>query len=125
MNYRVSRIVDDSPEEKFILGIPLEYPSEKYNNAIVTIGNCRIREKIANTIKVEQFINAIHPSAIIAESVIIGEGMVIVHGAIVQACTSIGNHCIINTKASVGHDVTLDDFVHVAFGATICGGLRV
>lgn len=47
------------------------------------------------------------------------------HGAIVQSCSSIGRHCIINTKASVGHDAIIHDFVHIASGATVCGSEEI
>jgi acetyltransferase-like isoleucine patch superfamily enzyme len=34
-------------------------------------------------------------------------------------------HCIVNTVASVDHDCVLGDFVHVAPGARLCGGVTV
>ena len=39
--------------------------------------------------------------------------------------TTIGKHCIINTNCSIDHDCKVSDFVHIAPGATICGGVSI
>lgn len=46
-------------------------------------------------------------------------------GAIIQSCVSIGKHCIINTGASVDHDCTISDYVHIAPHSTLCGNVYV
>ena len=46
-------------------------------------------------------------------------------GAIIQSCSEIGRHCIINTGASVGHDCKIHDFVHISPHATLCGNVTV
>lgn len=122
---KVNFVVDDSPEGDKFMDIPLSTPGVSFDNAIITIGNCTIRKRIAEKIAVNTYLTAVHPSAIISRDVPVGEGSVIVHGAIVQASAKIGRHCILNTKSSVGHDVVINDFVHVASGATICGGSEV
>lgn len=122
---KVDSVVDDSPDGDKFMDIPLSVPGRKFAKAIITIGNCAVRKSIAEKISVNTYLTAIHPSAIISRDVTVGEGTVIVHGAIVQAAAKIGRHCILNTKSSVGHDVVINDFVHVASGATICGGAEV
>ena len=119
---KVERVVDDSPTEISFMDIPLSKPQSAYDKVIITIGNCSIRKRIADRIIANSYLTAIHPSAIVCKNVPIGEGTVIAHGAIVQSSAKIGRHCILNTKSSVGHDVIINDFVHVASGATICGG---
>lgn len=119
-------VVDDNPHDTVFMELPLGKPDgNPYESAIITIGDCCIRKKIVDRISVGHYITAVHPSAIVCKNAKLGEGTVIVHGAIVQACATIGRHCIVNTKASVSHDVVLHDFVHVASGATICGGSEV
>jgi sugar O-acyltransferase (sialic acid O-acetyltransferase NeuD family) len=51
----------------------------------------------------------------------IGEGTVVVAGAVINPGSKIGKHVIINTCASVGHDCTVNDAVHIASGARIGG----
>ncbi len=69
------------------------------------------------------FITLIHPAAIVAEDVQIGEGSQVMAGAVVQPGTRIGNNCIINTRASIDHDCTIGDHVHIAPGAVLSGGV--
>lgn len=124
-NLKPDNIVDDSPEEDSFMGLPLTKPRLVYDKAIITIGNCSVRKRIAEHITVNTYLTAIHPSSIICGNVPVGEGTVIAHGAIVQSDARIGRHCILNTKSSVGHDVIINDYVHVASGATVCGGCEI
>lgn len=55
----------------------------------------------------------------------IGDGTVVLSGAVVVTGASLGRACIVNTLASVDHDCVLGDDVHVAPGAVLCGGVRV
>lgn len=89
----------------------------------VAIGNAMIRRRIMN--ECGKCVTLIHPSAIIADSVEIGEGTVIMAGAVINPDVKIGKGCIINTCASVDHDCVLGDYVHVSVGAHISGTVRI
>lgn len=121
----VGQVVDDNPAVTEIMGRPCSLPSKDYDRVIITIGNCNIRKRIAEKIEVKEFISAIHPQAIVSKYATVGHGTVVMQGGIVQAGTYIGNHCIINTKASVDHDCRVADFVHIASGATVCGEVTI
>lgn len=125
MGVEVSAIADDNPVSSAYRGIPVVTASDCYKNLIVTIGNCAIRKKIVDKVSVENYVTAIHPSALIAPGVEIGEGTVVAHGAVVQPDASVGRHCIVNTRSVVEHDVKIGDFVHVASGAVVCGGVEI
>lgn len=118
-------IVDDNPEVRELLGYEVRRNTGIYDDAIITIGKNWIRKEIFELIKVNRYITAVHPTAIVSPRVRIGEGSVVMQGAIIQSCAEIGKHCIVNTGASVGHDVKLGDFVHVASHATITGGATI
>ena len=92
--------------------------------AIVAIGNNATRKKVVANTR-HEFTNAIHTSCIISTHATIGTGCMILHGAIVQAHTIIGNHVIVNTASSIDHDGVLQDYVHVAPGAVLCGRVKV
>src|SRR5690606_21947196 len=62
---------------------------------------------------------------IISSSVKIDIGTVLMQGTIIQADTFIGKHAIINTRASIDHDSTVEDFVHISPGAILCGGVQI
>lgn len=65
------------------------------------------------------------PTAIISETVQIGEGVFIGKGAVVNTGTQIGKMAIINTKALVEHDCIVGEFAHVAVAAVLCGQVKV
>ncbi|MBN1405322.1 MAG: acetyltransferase [Candidatus Omnitrophica bacterium] len=105
---------------------------KKVKYAFITvgsIGNCEIRKKIySNLNKIGFKLPVIaHPKSVIAKDVIanIGEGTFIAAGAIVNPGIVIGKNAIINTKASVDHDCTIGDFVHIAPGVTLSGVVKV
>lgn len=94
-------------------------------DVIVGIGNASIRKKIQKSIPERKMATLIHPSAVVAEDVIIGVGTVIMAGAVINSGARIGTGCIINTCASVDHDCNVGDYVHVAVGSHLCGTVSV
>ena len=123
-NIEVRAVIDDNPLITSIDGLPVIRPSLNQSPLIVSIGDNSIRKTIAEKYDVE-YRKAIHPSAIIADTVHIDVGSVIMHGAIIQAHSNIGKHCIINTKASVDHHCIIEDYCHIAPCATICGNVHI
>ena len=71
------------------------------------------------------FITAVHPAAIVAEGVQMGEGSQIMAGAVLQPDAVIGRNVIVNTGASIDHDSILGDHVHIAPGVTLSGNVTV
>lgn len=71
------------------------------------------------------FPKVISPAAIVNEAVEIGEGVTVMDGTIINTGAKLGVGVIANSHSTVEHDVTLEDWVHVAPGATILGGVTV
>lgn len=92
--------------------------------AIVAIGDNRLRQKVA-AITRHKFGNAIHPSVIFSKYASMGEGCMLLQGAIVQAQTRLGNHVILNTGCQVDHDCRIGDFVHIGPAACLGGTVEV
>ncbi len=67
----------------------------------------------------------VHPSATVARGVHLGDGTVVLAGAVVNIDASVGRGCIINSGAVVEHDCVLGDGVHVCPGACIAGEVRI
>lgn len=118
----------DPKYEGTLLGIPQRgnydpdfAPEAK---AIIAIGNNATRKKVASLIE-HGFTNFIHSSAIVSDHIKMGTGCMIMQGAIVQVHTQVGNHVIVNSAASVDHDCILEDYVHVAPRAVLCGRIQV
>jgi len=94
---------------------------------IVAIGSNSARCNVAGWLANNGFsmVSAIHPAAQIGRGVTVNAGSVVMAGAVVNSDTCIGRNVIINTKASVDHDCTICDYVHIAPGATLCGRVSV
>lgn len=67
----------------------------------------------------------LHPKSHISSTAVVGDNSQICALAFIGADASIGNACIVNTKASVDHESILEDGVHLAPGATLCGCVKI
>ena len=67
----------------------------------------------------------VSPDAVVNEGVSGGEGAVVMDGVVINTGATIGRGAIVNTNSTMEHDVVLEDWVHVAPGATISGGVTV
>ncbi|AUS85405.1 sugar acetyltransferase [Lysinibacillus sp. YS11] len=95
--------------------------------AIGTIKPSPLREKIFTkfTQKKYRFKSVIHPSAIIAPSVQLGQGVQIMAGAIIQTNAKIADNNIINTGSLIDHDCRIESHVHIAPGTKISGNVHI
>lgn len=96
-------------------------------NGMGSIKNTSARRKIFEFFSARNyhFGICIHPAAIIACDVVIGDGAQVMAGSIIQPGVSVGRNVIINTRASIDHDCEIGDHVHVAPGVTLAGGVKV
>jgi len=113
-----------------LLGVPVLGPISMalgMANAsfLPAIGNGRVRRLVAESMPGLEWATVIHPAAWVDPTALIGAGSVICAGAVIQAETRIGRHCILNTSASVDHDCILGDYVHAAPGCHLGGATQV
>lgn len=133
MGLNIDRVLDDNRAlwGRHIMGIDIGGPilsiqeTEETITAIIAIGENNIRKKIAESLPRVEWINAIHPSAFIHPSAKIGTGNMIFAGTVIQPDTQLGNHCIINTAASIDHDCIIEDYVHIAPGCHLAGSVSI
>ena len=118
-------IVDDNANIGSLLGYDVLRDTGVYDEALIAIGACDIRRRIAERIHVGRYVTAVHPSAVVSPRTVLGEGTVVMQGSIIQSCASVGKHCIINTDASIDHECVIDDYVHISPHATLCGNVTV
>lgn len=95
--------------------------------AVVAIGDNRTRAGYAQAAIQAglQLINAIHPSAVLSETVKLGRNIVIAAGAIVNPDAEIGDSAIINTAAVVEHECKIGPAVHICPGVLLAGRVTV
>ena len=91
---------------------------------MIAIGNNEIRKVIASKLKHKHAI-LIHPTAVIAHDIKIGEGTVVLANAVLQADAQIGCFTIVQSNTTIDHEVILEDFVMIYPGAYIGGQAKI
>ncbi len=100
----------------------------KKNGYFIAIGDNRTRKKIFDSLAVQQYYpsNAVHPSAIIDTSAIIGDkGVMIAAGTILNPLSRVSNGAICNTGCIIEHECEVGEFAHIGPGAVLCGNVKV
>ena len=89
---KVLGLFDANPSITAIKGLPVigDYTSSNFEEPlIISIGDNKIRAKIALKLKGKVFGKVIHSSVILSDDVEIGEGTVVFHGSIIQSSATI------------------------------------
>ncbi len=91
------------------------------------VGTGHVRRRIVERMATHgyTFPSVVHNSAWVADSAILGQGVQIHAGAVVQPGVIIEEFAIVNTGATVDHDCHLGAYVHAAPGATLSGDVVV
>ncbi len=92
--------------------------------AVVAIGNNSVRKRAVSLTR-QKFTNVIDQTAAISRFATYGKGNMFLQRTIVQAMSRLGDHVIVNTGAQIDHDCIIEDYVHVAPGVVLCGGVQV
>ncbi|HPP06011.1 MAG TPA: acetyltransferase [Syntrophorhabdaceae bacterium] len=129
--FNINSILDDDPLKwgKYIMGFKINGPilsySDSTNNAVMAIGDNKTRKDLVKKLDKFNWVTLIHPHAYIHPSSKIGKGTVVFAGSIIQPDVNLGEHCIVNTGATIDHDCTIENFVHIAPGVNIAGGAYI
>lgn len=67
----------------------------------------------------------IHPSAVLARGVVVGDGTLVTARAVLNPGAVVGEVAIVNTGAIIEHDCRVGDAAHVSPGAVLAGGVSV
>lgn len=120
----IDLIYDDDQSKNQFMGRKVSHSVAQDKTWILSIGDNSVRKLLDETLQL-RYTSAIHPSSQIAPSAKYLEGTVIMAGAVVNSCTLIGRHCIINTNSIVDHDCSVADYVHISPCATLCGDVHI
>jgi sugar O-acyltransferase (sialic acid O-acetyltransferase NeuD family) len=97
------------------------------SGCLVAIGDpeirCRVVKKLTNNNI--NFTNAVHPSAVLSDSVSLGENVIICAGVVLTANVTIGSHVVLNANSTIGHDVIIEDYCSIMPSATINGNSHI
>jgi sugar O-acyltransferase (sialic acid O-acetyltransferase NeuD family) len=123
---------DEALKDTQILGSPVlgalrDLSTVEHDLIVLAIGDNKVRADLFSMLqgRGEKFAVAVHPSAVVAPNVRVGDGTVIVAGSVVNPGTVIGPNVIVNTSASVDHHGNIEAHVHIAPGAHLGGNVLV
>ncbi len=109
--------------------IPQLIKDENLFGAVLAIGDNNIRKELFYKIEKIQpnfnYVNAIHPKAVIGTKVKIGKGVVIMPGVIVNTQSKIDDFCILNTKSTLDHECKMKKFSSLGPGTNVGGNVKI
>jgi sugar O-acyltransferase (sialic acid O-acetyltransferase NeuD family) len=97
---------------------------------LVTLGQIKTPERrmaLFHRIKASggRLPSIVSPFARVSPYALIGEGTIVMHGALVNAGARVGCNCIINSRALVEHDALVGDHCHLSTACVVNGAVRV
>lgn len=94
-------------------------------HGVIAIAKAKVRNAIAKKLEKVNWVNLIHPKAIVSNYVDMGVGNIICGGVVINPDLKLGNHCHINIGTTLGHDVTMYNYVTVMPGSRISGNVTL
>ena len=104
--------------------------AKQYQYALITVGQIEsalLRQRLYDQAVVIGFKlpTIISPTAHVSRHAVVGDGTMVMHGAIVNAGAKVGSNCIINTNALIEHDAIVADHCHISTGAIVNGTANI
>jgi sugar O-acyltransferase (sialic acid O-acetyltransferase NeuD family) len=116
--------VDDQYVVEGTLSISLFDPNEY--EVMVALGNSKHRYDIVQRLPKEtKYFTFIHPTALIMDTVDIGEGSFIGAYSILTTNIKIGKHALLNRSVQIGHDSVIGDYFSAMPGAIVSGNVTI
>jgi sugar O-acyltransferase (sialic acid O-acetyltransferase NeuD family) len=132
--YIVKYFIDPYAKSSQIIGIDVlrdlgDIPNLDYYSYCVALGDNFLRQKLYQEI-IDQYPNLlfpplVHDSAVISIHTKVGDGTVVMPGAIVGPNSTVGKFCILNTNASIDHDCVMADYSSIAPGVVTGGRVNI
>lgn len=105
-----------------ILGGVMDYDIQEDDRFIIAINNPQTRHKNAELLRSRgaKFANLIHPSCMIAEDAIIGEGNIISPYSVIGPKAVVGDFNIMTSYSAISHDCVIGDYNSFS-SVIVCG----
>lgn len=128
--YRIKGFLDDNPRilNNYNMGIGIigdldGYEIKKQDRFVFTIGDIDVKKHLVTKLKEKgaKFLTLIHPTAIVANTAKIGQGVIICPFVTVSDHAQLGDFVMMNIYSSCGHDVKVGDYCILSPYATLNG----
>lgn len=126
--WTVRGFLDDYKAGESLLGLPVLGGTEAWRDHpgcvfLIAIGSNEARRRLAAELECPWAPPLVHPRAWVDPHAELGEGTIVMAGAMVQPGAAAGRHAILNTSCSVDHDCRIGDFCHVCPGCHLPGAV--
>lgn len=115
-----------------VLGTDADIPEllSDYPHALITIGQIKsVEHRICLYNRVTEnggiFPVIRSPRAFVSPHAQIGDGTIVMHGAVVNAGARIGSNCILNSQSLVEHDCIIADHCHISTATVINSSVHI
>ena len=128
--YRIKGFLDDNPRilnnyniDIGIIGDLDGYEIKEQDRFVFAIGDIDVKKYLVTKLKEKgaKFLTLIHPTAIVANTAKIGQGVIICPFVTVSDHAQLGDFVMMNIYSSCGHDVKVGDYCILSPYATLNG----
>lgn len=98
-----------------------------YRHVFIAVGSNRARMRLAALTQNlgYELVNAVSPHAIVSPSAVLGQGIAVMAGAVLNAEARVGDLTIVNTGTTIDHDCHIGQAVHLAPQCALAGNVRI
>jgi sugar O-acyltransferase (sialic acid O-acetyltransferase NeuD family) len=128
----IAGFVDDRADlQSHVLGLPvlgrvcdLALLRRHHDRIVVAIGDNQLRRSLCEAALALDYrlLAVVHPRAWCSPHAHIGEGAMVMAGAVVGTAAQVGRGAIVNAAAVVDHHAKVGDFAHLGVAACMAGG---
>ena len=127
----IAGFLDDNPNALYgkktsipLIGSVSGFVSSNDVYVVIAMGNPAVRRKLHEDLLVKgaQFANVIHPTAIVAEGVQLGAGVVVAPFSTLSVNSCIGDGVVVNYYAVIQHDAEVGSWSYISSHGNVGGG---
>jgi len=119
----VEGVLDDALEGEGPGGLPVlglvDAAEELGLPCLLAVGSAEARQWLSGRIHALWAPALVHPSAVVALTAVLAEGVVVLAGAVIEPDVAIGAHAVVGVRAVVDHDVILGSYAHLSTGCVV------
>jgi sugar O-acyltransferase (sialic acid O-acetyltransferase NeuD family) len=107
-----------------VLGRPDDYQPRDEDRFVCAIGSTRAKLEVCEALRARgaRFETVVHPTAMVAPSAVVGEGVIFRHWAGASVNTVVGDFVTLNSSSGLGHDVVVDAGCTLSAHCDVMGG---